>query len=60
MTTNRLARSENARGEKSPLDPQECCDWANDRLHVKAIEAGLRWVVTGNRHKPIELRKFVA
>ena len=42
---------------RSPTDPQECCDWANDRLHVKAIEAGLEWRVTGDPAKPIALVK---
>lgn len=54
MTTNRL---KSGNGELSPTDPQECCDWANERLHPKAAEQGLRWYVTGIRHKPIELRK---
>jgi hypothetical protein len=53
MTTNRLA---SGKGEKSPLDPQECCDWANDRLHPEAAKLGLRWVVTGNPEKPIALQ----
>lgn len=44
MSTNRLAPTR----EKSPTDPQECCDWANSRLHPDAVEAGLHWVVTGN------------
>jgi hypothetical protein len=43
---------------KSPTDPQECCDWANARLHPKAAEQNLRWVVTGNPAKPIELRRY--
>ena len=56
MTTNPLAKAANA-STKSPTDPQECCDWANDRLHVKAIEAGLEWRVTGDPAKPIALVK---
>ena len=56
--TDRL-NGESAKGkkEKSPLDPQECCDWANMRLHPDARNAGLEWVVTGNRDKPIALVK---
>jgi hypothetical protein len=40
---------------KSPLDPQECCDWANNRLHPDAARLGLRWVVTGDPKQPIKL-----
>lgn len=57
MTTNRLAKNIPSVG-KSPTDPQECCDWANERLHPKAAEAGLAWYVTGNHDKPIELRQI--
>ena len=46
--------------ETSPTDPQECCDWANARLHPKAVEANLHWIVTGDPAKPIELRKYGA
>jgi hypothetical protein len=54
MTTNRLAKSESGR---SPTDPRECCDWANDRLHPDAANTGLRWYTTGNKDRPIALMK---
>lgn len=53
MTTNRLATP--IREGSSPIDPQECCDWANARRHVDAVNLGLFWRVTGNPAKPIEL-----
>jgi len=43
--------------EKSPTDPHECCIWANARLHPDAVEAGLHWIVTGNKDRPIDLVK---
>lgn len=46
--------------QKSPLDPQECCDWANDRISESAANLGLRWVVTGNKDRPIELIQYQA
>lgn len=58
MSTNPIkAKTGDGKKEKSPLDPQECCDWANMRLHQDARNAGLEWVVTGNRDKPIALVK---
>jgi hypothetical protein len=54
-----IERAPKGKGEKSPTDPQECCDWANERLHPKAVEANLRWIVTGDKDKPIALRKFI-
>ena len=57
MASNPITAGKPQRGSASPTDPQECCDWANDRLHVKAIEAGLEWRVTGDRAKPIALVK---
>ena len=53
MTTNRLAKA--SVGEASPRDPQDCCDWANARLHQKAVDAGLRWVPTGDTKSPMAL-----
>lgn len=44
---------------RSPEDPQSCCDWANSRLHPSACEVGLHWVVTGNPDKPIALQRFM-
>lgn len=55
MTTNRLAKTENARGVKSPTDPQECCDWANARMDTSERE----WIVTGNKDRPIALFRKV-
>lgn len=49
MTTNRLAKS--SKGERSPTDPQECCDRANARLN----DPERMWIVTGNKDRPIEL-----
>ena len=57
MATNPITAGKSQRGAASPTDPQECCDWANDRLHVKAIEAGLEGRVTGDPAKPIALVK---
>jgi hypothetical protein len=56
MTANALKQRIAAPVGKSPTDPQECCDWANERRHVEAVNAGLFWHVTGNPAKPIELR----
>jgi hypothetical protein len=44
------------RNEKSPTDPQECCDWANARLEA-AGDDDRRWFVTSNKDRPIELRR---
>lgn len=38
---------------KSPEDPQRCCDWANARL--KGYPDEREWIVTGNKDKPIEM-----
>lgn len=38
---------------KSPSDPQECCDWANARLSGYPEER--EWVVTGDKNLPIKL-----
>jgi hypothetical protein len=54
ITENRLAKATGGK-QRSPTDPQECCDWANDRLHPDAADVGLHWVVTGNKDKPIAL-----
>jgi hypothetical protein len=43
---------------KSPSDPQECCDWANERLRA-AGDFDREWIVTGNKDKPIELFRKV-
>lgn len=59
MAANPITAGKPQRGEKSPTDPQECCDWANARLHPKAIECNLHWIVTGNRDKPIALVRFI-
>ena len=53
MTANPLKAAANS--NKSPTDPQECCDWANSRLHPDAVSASLHWVVTGDPKKPIAL-----
>ncbi len=58
MSINPLGDAAKGKGEKSPTDPQECCDWANARMHPDAARLGYRWVVTGNQGKPIELRRF--
>jgi hypothetical protein len=50
--TNRLVdTTRTKRGEKSPTDPQECCDWANARL----CDPDREWIVTGNKDTPIAL-----
>lgn len=55
MTANALKQRIATPAERSPTDPQECCDWANARRHADAVSAGLFWRVTGNPAKPIEL-----
>lgn len=57
MTDRLNAQAATGKKEKSPLDPQECCDWASMRLHPDARSAGLEWVATGNPDKPIALVK---
>lgn len=54
MTANPL-RVVGTATAKSPLDPQECCDWANARMDTSERE----WIVTGNKDKPIELFRKV-
>lgn len=60
MPTNPLLKAVKGGKEKSPLDPQECCDWANDRLNEDIANLGLRWVVTGNKERPIALTQYQA
>lgn len=43
--------------EKSPTDPQECCVWANARLHPDVVGKA-EWVGTGDPKRPIRLRWF--
>lgn len=50
-----IERAPRGKGEKSPADPQECCDWANARL----CDPDREWIVTGNKDKPIELFRKV-
>lgn len=50
MPINRLARAD----ERSPTDPQECCDWANARLEAQG-DTDRKWVVTHDPASPIKL-----
>jgi hypothetical protein len=56
MANNPITTGKPKRGEMSPEDPQECCDWANARLEA-AGDDDRRWFVTGNKDRPIELRR---
>lgn len=55
MAANPLLNAVAANSNKSPTDPQECCDWANARLHPEAAAQNLHWVTTNDAKKPVAL-----
>lgn len=55
MPTNPLIAGRDRANERSPTDPQECCDWANARLAISEPSGDRCWVVTGDPAKPIAL-----
>jgi hypothetical protein len=44
-----------SRGNRTPKDPQACCDFVNARDAALLERAGLRWVVSGDKDRPVIL-----
>ncbi len=54
---NKLIVERQRTGERSPTDPQACCDWANARMLARDPSDERRWVTTGDPQNPIRLSR---